>query len=167
MDTAMELVITVYRDVEKAGMVLRDLRQTEGDSTFKIKDAAVIVKDEKGHAHIKDSEDVPAGHGALFGAVTGAVVGLLGGPAGAVVGAVAGAATGGAAAKVLDMGFPDDQLKDLQASMAANSSALLVLVEHTWVEKLMREMEKQPGTSFRHEINPAVVNEYEHEAARR
>ena len=124
MNTALELIISVYRDPKQAEAVLKELRHEAGGKTFKIQDAAVIVKDKDGHAHIKDREDVEPKHGALFGAITGAVVGLLGGPGGAVVGAVAGAATGAATAAALDMGFSNDQLKDLQASMPANSSAL-------------------------------------------
>jgi len=167
MDTALELIITVYHDPHQAETVLKELRHQAGDDTFKIKDAAVITKDPNGRPHINDMDDVKPQHGALFGAITGAVIGLMGGPAGAVVGAAAGAATGAATAAALDMGFSDDQLKDLQASMPADSSALVLLVEHTWVEKLMRQMEKDRGTTFRHQIDPAVVSEYEREAARR
>jgi uncharacterized membrane protein len=94
-------------------------------------------------------------------------VGMLGGPVGVVVGAVAGAATGGATAKALDFGFPDDELKALKADLAPNSSALVVLVEHTWVEKLVHAMDKSNGKLYRHAIDPALVDEYEREALQR
>jgi uncharacterized membrane protein len=167
MVKALELVVSVYNDPHQAKASLKALHQTAGDNTFKIKDAAVITKDKNGHAHIHDSEDVKPGHGALFGAITGALVGLLGGPAGVVVGAVAGAATGGATAKALDFGFADDQLKALKAGLSADSSALVVLVEHTWAEKLVHEMEKAHGTLYRHAVDPTLIAEYEREAMRR
>ena len=163
MDKAYELVISVYQNEDQAKAELKALRHAAGHNTFEIKDAAVITKDKHGHAHVHDSEDVKAGHGALFGAISGAVVGMLGGPAGAMVGAVAGAATGGVTAKALDFGFPNDQLKALKADMSPNSSALVVLVEHTWVEQLAREMAKSNGKLYRHGIDPALVNEYERE----
>jgi uncharacterized membrane protein len=166
MDAALELIISVYNAPDQAEAVLKDLRHRAGDKTFKIKEAAVITRDMNGHAHIKDTGDVKAAHGAVFGAITGALIGLAGGPAGAVVGAVAGAATGGATAAVVDMGFSKEQLKELKASMPAGSSALVALVEHTWVEKLVHEMEKQHGTIFRHTVDQALVDEYERQAAR-
>jgi uncharacterized membrane protein len=99
-----------------------------------------------------DSQDVGAGKGALFGAIIGGLVGLLAGPAGAITGALAGAATGGVTASVVDMGFSDDQLAELQASMPANSSALVTLNEHVWVSKLVDELESRQGKLFRHEV---------------
>ncbi len=167
MDAALELIISVYNAPDEAEAVLKGLRHQAGDKTFKIKEAAVITRDMNGHAHIQDTGDVKASHGAVFGAITGALIGLAGGPAGAVVGAVAGAATGGATAAVVDMGFSKEQLKELKASMPAGSSALVALVEHTWVEKLVHEMEKQHGTMFRHTVDQALVDEYERQAARR
>jgi uncharacterized membrane protein len=167
MDKALELIISVYNDPDQAKATLKALRHEAGHDTFKIKDAAVITKDKEGHAHIHDSEDVKPGHGALFGAITGAVVGMMAGPAGVVVGAAAGAATGGVTAKALDFGFPDEQLKAIRAGLAPNSSALVVLVEHTWAEKLVHEMEKSTGKLYRHAVDPALVDEYEREALRR
>src|SRR5690242_7711551 len=115
MDTPLELIISVFEGKDQAKQALKEVRRATDDGAFKIKDAAVIVKDENGHVHSDDKEDVSAGEGALFGAVTGALIGLFGGPVGVVAGAVAGAATGGVTAALVDMGFNDDQLKELQA----------------------------------------------------
>jgi uncharacterized membrane protein len=152
MDAPMELIITVYNDPRQARKVLDELRGANREGNFEIKNAAVIVKDDKGRVHIDEREDVKAGKGALFGAVTGALIGLLAGPAGAITGALAGAATGGVTASVVDMGFSDDQLAELRASMPADSSALVVLIEHKWVEKLVEELEVGQGKLFRHEV---------------
>ena len=161
MDTPLELIVSVYNDPNTAGDVLSQLKKLADDNALEIRNAAVVVKDENGHVHLKDDEDVGAGAGALFGAVTGGLIGLLGGPAGAIVGAVAGAATGGAAAAIIDMGFSNDQLKELQASMPAGSSALIVLVEHKWIESLVTTLEKNRGKLFRHELNPSTISQYE------
>jgi len=156
MDTPLELIISVFDTHEQAEHALTEVKRVTKEGAFKIKDAAVIVKDAKGHAHLDDKQDVGAGEGALFGAVTGALLGLVGGPATAVVGAVAGAATGGVTAALLDMGFSNDQLKDFQTSLPNNSSALVVLIEHVWVEKLARQLEADHGRLIRHALDPQL-----------
>ena len=163
MDTPLELIVSTYSDPHMAGTVLSQLKKMADDKNLDIRNAAIVVKDENGHVHLKDEEDVGAGAGALFGAITGGLIGLLGGPAGAIVGVVAGAAAGGAAAAIIDMGFSNDQLKELQTSMPAGSSALIVLVEHKWIEKLVGELEKNRGKLFRHELSPSTISQYEHD----
>jgi len=163
MDTPLELIVSTYSDPHMAANVLSQLKKMADDKALDIRNAAIVVKDENGHVHLKDEEDVGTGAGVLFGAITGGLIGLLGGPAGAIVGVVAGAATGGAAAAIIDMGFSNDQLKELQASMPAGSSALIVLVEHKWIEKLVGELEKNRGKLFRHELSPSTIGQYEHD----
>ncbi len=160
MDAPMELIITVYNDTEQARRTLSDIKQAGGEGNFEIKNAAVLVKDEKGRVRTDETEDVKAGHGALFGAVTGALIGLLAGPAGAITGAIAGAATGGVTASMVAMGFSDDQLAELRTSMPAGSSALVVLIEHKWVEKLVEELENRQGKLFRHEVAPDFSDQF-------
>lgn len=152
MDSPLELIISVFKTPEQAAHALTQAKRASKDGTFEIKNAAVIVKDAQGRVHTDDKQDVGAGEGAVFGAVVGGLIGLLGGPAGVVAGAVAGAATGGVTAGLVDMGFNQDQLKELEASMPANSSALVVLVDHVWVEKLMAHLSASEGRSFRHSL---------------
>ena len=160
MDAPVELIVSIYDDREMASQVLSEVKESASDDTLEIRNAAVLVKDEQGKVQLTESEDVGPGRGALFGAITGGLIGLLAGPAGAVVGAVAGAATGGITGALVDMGFSNDQLRDLQESMPANSSALIILIEHTWVDKLMDELERQRGKMFRHEVTPELANQY-------
>lgn len=160
MDAPLELIVSVYRGADRAGQVLADLRRSVTDDDFEIKNAAVVAKDRDGKVQLRDSEDVDAGRGALFGAITGALIGLIAGPGGAVAGALAGAATGGLAASVVDMGFTNDQLRELQASMPADSSALVLLIEHTWVERLVGELEQRQGKLFRHEVAPDTLDQF-------
>ena len=158
MDTPLELIISVFDTPDKASLALKEIQQVTKGGAFEIKNAAVIVRDAKGHVHTDDKQDVEAPEGALFGAVVGGLLGLLGGPLGAVAGAVAGAATGGVTAGLVDMGFKTDQLKELQASLPVNSSALVVLVEHSWVEKLTRQLEGKEARIFQHSLSTPVSN---------
>ncbi len=154
MNPPLELIVSVYDDPNRAQRVLGDIRRVVKDGQLEIKDAAVLVKDAGGSVHQHDSEDVGAGSGALFGAITGGLIGLLAGPGGAIAGAVAGAATGGVTAALVDTGFSDDELAELRASMPPSSSALVLLIEHTWVERLVQQLEQQRSKLFRREVSP-------------
>jgi uncharacterized membrane protein len=160
MATALELIVAVFNDAKRAREVLGQLRTGTRGEDLELKNAAVLVKDANGRVQMDETEDVKPGRGALFGAVTGALVGLLAGPAGAVAGALAGAATGGITAAVVDMGFTEDQLAELRASMPANSSALVALIEHTWVQRLTEELENRQGKLFRHEVAPGFRDRF-------
>jgi uncharacterized membrane protein len=167
MAAPLELIISVYHQPEQASSMLETIRRSIQNGNLEIKHAAILVKDERGRVRLDDTQDVTPGRGALFGAITGGLIGLLAGPAGAVAGAVAGAATGGVSAALLDMGFSNDQLQELQATMPAGSSALVILVEHTWIEKLVDELGRQRSTLFRHGLNPQLVDQYNTETQRR
>jgi uncharacterized membrane protein len=161
MNAPVELVISIYNDPQRARQVLREVRRSTSDGHVALKNAAVLVKDASGRVYMDETEDVKPGRGALFGAITGGLIGLLAGPAGAIAGALAGAATGGVTAAVVDMGFSDDQLAELKASMPANSSALVALIEHRWVEELVAALENQQGKLFRHAVAPNLRDRFE------
>jgi uncharacterized membrane protein len=160
MEAPLELIVSIFDEPGRADEVHKELKEVVSHGDFQFHNVAILVKDEKGNVRVHETEDVGPGRGALFGAITGALMGLLGGPAGAVIGAAAGAATGGITAAVVDMGFSNDQLNELKASMPANSSALVALIEHTWVDRLVDQLERQRGKMFRHEVAPGLVNQY-------
>jgi uncharacterized membrane protein len=161
MSAPVELVISIYNTPQRARDVLREVRRGTQSGDIELKNAAVLVKDANGRVYVDETEDVKPVRGALFGALTGALIGLLAGPAGAITGALAGAATGGVTAAMVDMGFSDNQLAELKASMPADSSALVALIEHRWVEDLANELESRQGKLFRHEVAPDVRDRFE------
>ncbi|MCC6905874.1 MAG: DUF1269 domain-containing protein [Anaerolineae bacterium] len=141
--TPLQLVVYAYANENEAQEALRDMQELQRAGTLRIVNAAVLVKDEKGRAIIRETEDISATRGALFGAIAGALIGLLGGPGGAIVGAAAGAAAGGAAAHTIDMGFDDGQLQALQGRLTPGTSAIIALVEHDWVGRFAKAMEEK------------------------
>jgi uncharacterized membrane protein/sporulation protein YlmC with PRC-barrel domain len=155
--TSMELLYWAFNDADKAESVLEDLQQVSKADAFEVVNAAVLKKDAAGEVHMKETEDVDASRGALFGAVTGALIGLLGGPAGAVVGAVAGTATGGVAAHLIDMGFSDEYLKDMQDDLSPGSSMLIAMVEDQWVEDVIEALATYRDRLRRQAITDAMV----------
>jgi len=142
-DAPLEMVVMAFNDVDEAQNTLKDLRRLQKAGMIRIINAAILEKDEKGHAKIRETQDVGAGRGAVFGAVVGGLVGLLGGPAGAVLGAGIGAGIGAGTAAGVDLGFPNDQLKRLQENLTPGSSAIITLLEHEWLEKLVEALENE------------------------
>jgi len=145
----IELIVAAFNEEHKANEVLKEIKIIEKDQVIILINAAVLVKDEKGRISVKETEDVSGGKGALFGAITGGLIGLIGGPVGVIVGAAAGAATGGISASKIDMGFPDEILKEMKEVLQPGSSAILALIQHEWVDRLVEELEKSEATLFR------------------
>jgi uncharacterized membrane protein len=159
METPVTLVVDAFMDKDKADEALKDLRRLERQGIFRVLNAAVIERDEAGNTKLRETEDVGAARGALFGAVAGGLVGLLGGPAGAIVGAAAGATTGAVAARQIDMGFSDDYLKELQESLEPGSSAIIALVEHEWVERVIEALAKFEGKLFQKALKAEIAEQ--------
>jgi uncharacterized membrane protein len=157
MPAPLELIVAAFDDAGRAESALADLRALQRSGDLGLVNAAVLVKDAQGHPHIKETEDVRGPGGALFGAVVGGLVGLLGGPAGAIIGAVTGAATGGIAAHSIDLGFDDTLLEEIQAGLPPNSSAIIALISHEWVERLVAELEQLQARLYRQALKDDIL----------
>jgi len=154
-----DLMILAFGGEGQANEALYALKQLEKEGVVAVGNVAVLVKDQRGRAFLKETEDVDARHGALFGALAGGLIGLVGGPAGAIVGAAAGAVTGGVAARRIDMGFPNEYLKGLQQGLQPGCSAIVVLVKHEWVEKVTQALAEFKGQLFQRTF-PGEVMEW-------
>jgi uncharacterized membrane protein len=128
-------------------------------ASFKLRDAAVLVKDADGKSKIKETADLDAKQGRLFGAVVGGLVGLMGGPVGVVVGALAGAGVGAFSAKHIDMGFSDEFLQGLEDHLEPGSSALLVLVDHREGDEIFQSLAAGEGVLMRHTLTDTIIKE--------
>ena len=153
----VELIVAAFNDEGKAGEELKELRALEKEQLIVLLNAAVMTKDMDGKVTVKETDDVGAGKGALFGAIAGGLVGLLGGPLGVIVGAAAGAATGGVAANKIDMGFPDETLDELRGTLQPGSSAILALIQHQWVDRVVEELDKHGAVLFRQALKEELV----------
>jgi uncharacterized membrane protein len=133
-DVPIELIVAAFQDEKGAEAAYKELKQAKKEHLIKIQDAAVIRRDAKNKLHIKDVHDMGGGKGAGIGAVLGGAIGLLAGPV-VLVGA-AGALIGGLAAKMKDGGFPDSRLKQIGEGLLPGTSAIVAVIEHTWVADL-------------------------------
>jgi len=151
----LELIMITFDDENTADDAYKGMRTLQTDGMIDILDAAMLVKRRDGTSQIRDTQDVDAPHGGLFGIVAGGLVGLIGGPAGALIGAVAGGATGAASASLIDLGFPRDDLRALRDQLNPGSSALIVLLEPIWRDKLDAALASYDGMSTRRTLKGA------------
>src|SRR5512136_2164358 len=156
-DVPVQVVIAAFKDENKASEALKALKQARNQGLIKIVDAAVLRKDAQGKLHIKETADMGGGKGAVIGGVAGAVVGVLAGPVGWA--AVGGAVIGGLAAKLHDGGFKDDRLKKLGEGLGPGNSAIVAVVEHTWVRDVERQMAEEGANAVTEELSADIARQ--------
>jgi uncharacterized membrane protein len=130
----VQVIVAAFQDPAGASESLRLLKEAHREALIGISEAAVITRDEKGKVRIRETGDLRAGRGFALGAVAGGVIGLLAGPVGWA--ALGGGVVGGLAARLRDGGFRDDRLRQLGEALTPGSSALVAVVEHTWVAQV-------------------------------
>ena len=155
----VELMISTFNTTDGAKNALAQLQKLERQGALDVLNAAVLTKDAEGKASFKETGDIHPRRGALFGAIAGGLMGLVGGPVGVVVGAVAGATTGHVAAGKMDMGFPDEFLKETQKHLEMGSSALIVLADKIWADDIVKVVAKFNGIQVSHTVSDDIVAE--------
>jgi len=97
-----------------------------------IDDAAIVSRSKHGAIRIHSTwaqDDSAVGVGTGLGAVTGGLLGVLLGPGGALAGAAAGASMGAMMGVGDEIAFDDPRLDDFAASLAKDTSALILVGE--------------------------------------
>lgn len=156
----MELIVAAFTDEQGAARALEQLKQAKKEKVIGIRDAAVITRDADNTLHIKETGDMSGRKGAGVGAIVGGAIGLLFPPA--VLGAAAvGAAIGGLGAKLHDAGFPDEQLKAIGSSLKPGTSAIVAVIEHTWVEEIERELAAEGAQMMRQAVQEDIAQQLE------
>jgi uncharacterized membrane protein len=138
-DVPIQLFVAAFKAEGDAEEVLKGLKAAKRERVIGIQNAAVLRRDQKGKLHIKETGDWGGGKGAAAGAAVGVAVGILTGGTGLLLGAAA-AAIGGVAAKLRDSGFSDARLRVLGESLQPGTSAIVAVIEHTWVAEMEKEM---------------------------
>jgi uncharacterized membrane protein len=118
-----QLVVITFDNPDDAGNALKSLRQIEKSGRLKLVDTAVIVKDAEGKTHVKNEVSSGTETGAVIGGILGPFLFFAFPLAGIAIGAGAGALIG----KVFDTGVDQKFVKDVQAALEPNHSALFVV----------------------------------------
>jgi len=165
-DVPVQLIVAAFKEEKAAKEALNALKEAKKAGLIKIENAAVLRKNEKGKLYIKETEDMGGGKGAAFGGVAGAVIGLIAGPA-LVVPAAVGALVGGLTAKLRDTGFSNQRLETLGEGLQPGSSAIVAVVEHTWVDKVEETLAEAEADVMTAEIKADIAAQLEagHEVA--
>jgi uncharacterized membrane protein len=143
-DAPLDVVVAAFNDEKGADAALAKLKQAQKENVIKVKDAALLRMDNNSKLHVKETGDMTGTRGAAIGGVVGGIVGIISGPVGWA--ALGGATIGGLVAKIRDSGFNDNRLEQWGANLAPGSSAIVAVIEHTWVttlENMLKEEAKE------------------------
>jgi uncharacterized membrane protein len=154
-DTPVQLIIVAFKDEKAAGEALKTLKKAQKEKLIKVENAAVLHKDEKGKLHIQETADLGGKRGAALGGVAGAVIGVIAGPA-LIVPAAVGALVGGLTAKLRDTGFSDQRLKKVGEGLKPGSSAIIAVVEHTWVDQVKKALAEKQADVFTESLSADI-----------
>jgi uncharacterized membrane protein len=153
----VELLVAAWPDATAAGTALDELRAAKKEHLIGIVQAATVVVDADGKLRITDTKDMGPGKGALVGGVLGAALGLITGGVGWLL--LGGGAIGALAAKARDGGLSDDRLRELGERMTPNSSAIVAVVELTWVADVEREFASAGADVVRESVEEDLVTQ--------
>jgi uncharacterized membrane protein len=154
-----ELVVVGFENVEEADRVLLRLRKLKKEYLLDLEDAVVVVRDDEGKVHLKQSINLTtatATSGFLSGGLWGTLVGLLflNPFAGFVLGGAIGVGAGALTGSLMDYGINDDFIKSLGGTIPNNSSALFILVRKAQPERVLAELSGVTGKVLRTSLSP-------------
>lgn len=146
-DEMMQMIVAAFPTEDGAKDALKMIKKDK----IKRANAAVVSKNEKGKLHIKEQHDWGMGKAAVVGGLASLII-----PG---VGIILGAAGGAVAAKLIDLGFPDDTLKHMGRALESNHSALVVLVDSFDREHVERVMLDAGGQIVSHKLDADTADE--------
>ena len=154
-----ELVVVGFDNPEEADRVLLKLNKLKREHLIDLEDAVVVVRDEAGKIHLKQSINLVstgATFGLLSGSLWGSLVGLLflNPIAGFVLGGAFGVGAGALSGSLSDYGINDDFIESLSETIPVNSSALFILVRKVQPEKVLAELSGAKGKVLRTSLSP-------------
>lgn len=154
----VELIVAAFQTEDGADKALKQLQAAKKERLIAIQNAAVIRRDKNDKLHISETADWGGGKGAAVGAIVGGAIGIIFPPSLLAAGAV-GAGIGALAAKLRDSGFKDEHLKEIGAALKPGTSAIVAVVEHTWVADLERELAEQGAKTMREAITADIATQ--------
>ena len=140
----LTLIALTASSKDGAKQALEIAKALDRDGWIELTDYGLISKDKKGHIATREmdddlSEKVAAAGAGVAGGVAG---GIVGGPIGAAAGVAAGALFGAGSMRLMEGVVRDTLPKEFLEGLDADSSALAVVVQDRYAERLDEEFEK-------------------------
>ncbi|MEO5838537.1 MAG: DUF1269 domain-containing protein [Acidimicrobiales bacterium] len=114
-----------------------------------LKDAVVVTKSVDGQTTVRETIDPQPTRSAVSGALWTGLIGLLvGGPVGWLAGAAVGAGAGAVAAKVVDLGIPDEWVSWFRQAVEPGRTTVALLVANLDHNALVTEAGRFSGAQL-------------------
>ncbi|MCP6763011.1 MAG: DUF1269 domain-containing protein [Fischerella sp. CENA71] len=140
-ENPIDLIVARFGNQERAVEVLEELKYLKQERMIGLWNAAVITKDENGKLFFKQTvQTVGIKRSVGICGVLGAIIGILAG--GPITGIVLGNASSTLSGKFIDLGFDEQELREIGHSLGTSSSAIIAIVEHKWVRELVDTLTK-------------------------
>jgi uncharacterized membrane protein len=140
-----------FDSVSRAKQFLLAISNLEQDHKLRLVDAALVVKNDDQDVRVRETIDPQPARSALSGAMWTGLLGLIvGGPVGWVAGLGIGAGVGAAAAKVIDLGIPDEWVAWFTDAVRPDTATVLVLASDIDQGALGAEIERFPNVRLVH-----------------
>jgi uncharacterized membrane protein len=157
-DRPVQVIVAAFNSPEAASALMADLKQGKRAGLIGIVDAAVVVKNAKGKLKITDAKR-RSRKGLVTGGVVGGVIGLIVAPP--VTAIAAGGGVIGALVGKLRSAPLKAEMKDIGAALQPNTSAIIAIIEHTWVEQLEAAMAEAGAQLIRDVIKADIAEQLE------
>jgi len=152
----LTLIALTASSKDGAKQALEIAKALDRDGWIELTDYGLISKDQKGHIAMREmdddlSEKVAAASMGVAGGVAG---GIVGGPVGAAAGVAAGALVGAGSMRLMEGVVHDTLPEEFLEGLDADSSALAVVVQDRYAERLDEEFQKL-GQTVRRQLRRA------------
>ncbi len=129
------------------GEILPELDRLKGEGIVRVIDMLIVRKDAQGNALVATASDLDFAEATALGSYFGALAGFAaGGPEGFDRGAIAGAA------ELADGHvFDEDDIFRVQQALDPNTTAVMILLEHTWARTLLDAVARSDGVELMNE----------------
>lgn len=158
IETDQALIGVSFADSFRAQEFLTAMMRMSSRRELKLRDAVIVTKDDDGDVKVRETIDLQTGRTALSSAMWSGLLGLfVGGPVGWIAGIGVGAGAGALAAKVVDVGVPDEWVDWFRAAVDHGTTTVVILAEDLDVPSLENELRRFAGAELVHATLPAAT----------
>ena len=143
------LVGISFPDIYRAQEFLTAATGLAAKGSLALKDAVLVVKEDDGKTHVKETIDPEPGRTALSGAMWAGLFGLIiGGPVGWAAGLAVGGVGGAVTAKVVDLGISDEWVGWFRQAVEPGTATVALLIEDLDRDALVAEAARFTGAEL-------------------